>query len=39
LQEADCHINDPQFAEMAVKLLCRLMQTRGKQKVREKKGL
>jgi uncharacterized protein (UPF0261 family) len=30
LQEVDFHINDPQFAEMAVELLCRLMQTRYK---------
>ena len=31
-QEVDCHINDPQFAEMAVELLGSLMQSKGKGK-------
>jgi len=32
LKEVDCHINDPQFAEVAVELLDSLMQTTGKEK-------
>ena len=31
-KEVDCHINDPQFAEMAVERLGTLMQTTGKDK-------
>jgi uncharacterized protein (UPF0261 family) len=31
-QEVDCHINDPQFAEIAVELLGHLMQSIGKER-------